>query len=234
MRQINPFNFSDIDDASDLETSKVKFERELAELTQRLAVLPLGGSLVERGALMLEMAALEVELGHKEDAWLRAREAFDYYVAAQGWEEAVRACDVLFRADQLHSNVALGHGIWLGVTYPIDPDWTVALLQHLVEETPPDSNVAPIAAAAAHYVATLRGQGETGQRLQDYTQQLLTLVAGRQRGVQNQGEFEAWLLGQELDDPSRFLPRLGEAVDNLVQGQWWIDRDALRRALPVN
>jgi len=104
----------------------------------------------------------------------------------------------------------------------------------LVEETPSESNVPPIAAVTAHYVAGLRGEGVEGKNLLDYTQQLLALVAGRHRGVQTQGEFEAWMIGNELDDPTRFLPRLAEAVDNLVLDDWWIDRDALRRALPVN
>ena len=140
----------------------------------------------------------------------------------------------MFRADRPDSQVALGHGIWLAVTYPVNPELTVTLLQHLVEETAPDSNVAPIAASAAQYVVDLRAAAEQREELLDYTQQLLTLVAGRHRGVQNQGQFEAWLIGNELDDPAKFLPRLGEAVDNLVRGQWWIDRDTLRQQLPVS
>ena len=44
------------------------------------------------------------------------------------------ACDILFQADQESSLAALGQGLWMAVTYPIDPELTVATEtpQHLM------------------------------------------------------------------------------------------------------
>lgn len=185
-----------------------------------------------RTEVLLELAESLMEQEKNEEAWNSAREAFSISVAAELWEQAVYACDIMFRTDQPDAMIALGHGIWLAVTYPISPSWTVAILQHLIDETPPQSNTPPIAAITAHYVADSRGKGTEKRDLVEYTQQILSLVASKHRGVNTQEEFDAWMIGNELDNPDRFLPRLSEAVDNLVQGKWWIDRDALRQALP--
>ena len=58
-------------------------------------------------------------------------------------------------------------------------------------------------------------------------------VARRHSGVEDQQDFSRWIARMELDDPSRFLPRLRNVVDVLVQDDWWFDRDALRDALPA-
>ena len=36
----------------------------------------------------------------------------------------------------------------------------------------------------------------------------------------------------ELNDPDKFLVRLRNVVDVLVQDQWWIDREAIQAELP--
>ncbi|CAK0761385.1 conserved hypothetical protein [Gammaproteobacteria bacterium] len=234
MKQLNPYTLVDMDDDSDLITAVARLQREQQEWEKRLLTLPEDHNPEIRANILLELGDCLADLEQNEEAWKRASEAFSIFVAAGHWEEAVRACSILFRANQSGSLTALGHGIWLAVTYPISPSWTVAILQHLIEETPPESNMPPIAAVTAHYVARLRSKDAEDEHLVDYTQQLLTLVAGRHRGVLTQGEFDAWLIGNELDDPVRFLPRLAEAIDNLVQGDWWIDRDKLRRNLPID
>ena len=38
----------------------------------------------------------------------------------------------------------------------------------------------------------------------------------------------------ELREPDKFLPRLRNVVDVLVQDDWWFDREALQAELPVN
>ena len=67
-----------------------------------------------------------------------------------------------------------------------------------------------------------------------YTNQLLATVARRHSDVHDQPMFERWSKKLELDDPAKFLPRLRNVVDVLVQDNWWIDRDALTAKLPVN
>ncbi|CAK0775414.1 conserved hypothetical protein [Gammaproteobacteria bacterium] len=235
MRQANPYALVDLDASDNREGAVDDLQREQHRWRERLANLPTDHSPEARATILLELADCLADLDQDREAWDQAREAFTIFAAAQRWEEVVRACDILFRTNQPGSMAALGQGIWLAVTYPIAASWTVVTLQHLIEETPPESNVPPIAAAVSHYVAGLRVEdSDEGRHLLDYTQVQLALVAGRHRGVQTQDEFDAWMIGNELDEPARFLPRLAEAVDNLVQGDWWIDRDALRRKLPVN
>jgi hypothetical protein len=52
--------------------------------------------------------------------------------------------------------------------------------------------------------------------------------------VENQEQFDAWMEKLELNDPDRFLPRMRNVVDVLVQEDWWIDREAIWASLPVN
>lgn len=132
--------------------------------------------------------------------------------------------------------MALAHGIWLGVTYPIDPELSVAMLQHLVEETPPDSDGAAVAAAVAAYLVDLRAEGQQREELQFFTNQLMGTVARRHTNgaCDSQELFDIWVERLELNDPGKFLPRLSKIIDVLVpEGQWWFDRDALREKIPA-
>ena len=38
----------------------------------------------------------------------------------------------------------------------------------------------------------------------------------------------------ELKDPDKFLVRLRNVVEVLVQDDWWFDREALQAKLPIN
>ena len=68
---------------------------------------------------------------------------------------------------------ALAHGIWLGITFPVDPELSVAMLQHLIDETPERSDGAAVAAALASYIVDLRAKDEQRENLQFFTTQLL-------------------------------------------------------------
>jgi len=57
-------------------------------------------------------------------------------------------------------------------------------------------------------------------------------VARRHSNVENQQQFELWVERLELNDPDKFLVRLRNVVDVLVQDQWWIDREAIQAELP--
>jgi hypothetical protein len=108
------------------------------------------------------------------------------------------------------------------------------MLQHVIDETPPDSQGAAVAAIVAHYVTDLRApEGKDRENLLFYTNQMLATVARRQGNVHDQAAFDQWFKKLELNDPARFLPRLRNVVDVLVQSDWWIDRDALTARLPV-
>jgi ABC-type transporter Mla subunit MlaD len=221
------------DDSSDAKESTGMLERLVADLRGQLAELSAGAEPLRRADLQLQLGRALVRLEQGPAAWAAAREAFDLYLAEQAWEGAAQACDILFLADQPQSLAALGQGIWLAVTYPVDPELSVALLQHVVEETPPDADGAAVAAVTAYYLADLRARDPQREHLLLYANQVLATVARRHSGVDGQQAFNKWIEDMELNDPALFLPRLRNVVDVLVQDDWWFDREALQAALPV-
>jgi hypothetical protein len=184
--------------------------------------------------LLLEEGRLLIRLEKMADAWAVAREAFDLHLANENWQGGVEACDVMFASDQDDSLAALGQGVWLAVTFPVDPELTVAMLDHIVEETPDDSDGAAVAAVVAHYVVDLRAEGRKRDDLMFFTNNLIGTVARRHSNVESQEAFNYWVEKLELNDPAKFLVRLRNVLDVLVQENWWFDRDALRALLPVN
>ena len=220
------------DDSSDAKESTAMLERLVADLRGRLEALSPGAERLRRADLQLQLGRALVRLEKRPEAWAAAREAFDLYMAEQAWEGAAQACDILFLADQPQSLAALGQGIWLAVTYPVDPELSVALLQHVVDETPPDADGAAVAAVTAHYVVDLRARDPQREHLLLYTNQVLATVARRHSGVDGQQDFNRWIEDMELNDPALFLPRLRNVVDVLVQNDWWFDREALQASLP--
>lgn len=223
----------DADDMSDARESSELLERLARDAQRALSLLAPNADPLKRAGLLLQLARTLLRLEKMQEAWDHAREAFDAYAQAESWEGAVQCCDVMFLADRPESLAALGQGLWLAVTYPINPELTVALLKHVVDETPPESDGAAVAAITAHYIADLRAQAPARDDLLLYTTQLLTTVARRHSNVDGQGEFDAWIKRLELDDPAQFLPRLRNVIDVLVQDEWWIDRDALCAKLPA-
>jgi len=222
------------DDSTDARESTGMLERLVADLRGQLEALSPGAETLRRADLQLQLGRALVRLEQRPAAWAAAREAFDLYMAEQAREGAAQACDILFLAEQPQSLAALGQGIWLAVTYPVDPELSVALLQHVVDETPPDADGAAVAAVTAYYLADLRARDPQREHLLLYANQLLATVARRHSGVDGQEAFNKWIEDMELNDPALFLPRLRNVVDVLVQDDWWFDRDALQAALPVN
>jgi hypothetical protein len=220
------------DDASDAGEATGQLRQLVERLRAELAALSPGAAPLRRADLELQLGRALVRLENGAEAWAAARKAFDLYMAERAWEGAAQACDILFLADQPQSLAALGQGIWLAVTYPVDPELTVALLGHVVDETPPDSDGAAVAAITAHYVVDLRATDPQREHLLLYTNQVLATVARRHSGVDGQEAFNRWVERMELSDPAKFLPRLRNVVDVLVQDEWWFDREALQASLP--
>jgi len=220
------------DDSSDAKESTAKVHALVERLGEELAALSPGAGPLRRADLLLQLGRALVRLEKGPEAWAAAREAFDLYLAEQAWEGAAQCCDVLFLAEQPESLAALGMGIWLAVTFPVDPELTVALLHRVVEETPPDSDGAAVAAIVAYYVVDLRAQEPQREHLQLYANQVLATVARRHSGVDGQQAFNRWIQDMELADPAQFLPRLRNVVDVLVQDEWWFDRAKLQATLP--
>jgi hypothetical protein len=214
---------------------QAQLEGQLVDLRAQLERLAEDAPPLQRGALQLEIARALQALGRGEEAWPIAQTALGLFLSAQAWEAAADACNVLYEADQPDSLIALGHGIWLGVTFPIDPEISVDLLSHVIDDTPDDADGAAVAAAAACFIADIRAEeGPEKERLSFFAHQLLGRVARRHSEVEDQTQFDRWVERLELDDPDKFLVRLRNVVDVLVQDQWWFDRDALQSQIPIN
>lgn len=211
--------------------------RLLDELERRRGELrALGGdaSPLERARTRLRIAELLLELGRGAEAWEQARPLVDELVALEAWESAVEALRVLYGCEQPQSIAALGQGVWLAVTWPVDPALTVDLLHRIVDETPADSDGAAVAAAAAHYVVHLRAEGRQREDLGLVTNQVLVDVARRHRGIEGEEMVNTWMEVLGLNDPDELLSMLGQVVEAMVDGHWWFDRDAIRARLPVD
>lgn len=221
--------------AEDLQVPTAALESRLAALRERRRDVAAEISEVRSVGLALDEAGLLVELGRFEEAREVARSALDSAVREKSWDQAVRAADILFQAGGDESLAALGQGIWLSVTFPVDPELTLAMLQHVVEETPDDADGAAVAAATAAYVVDLRTErGKKQDDLRFFASQMLGAVARRHGGVESQADFDAWSERLELNDPNKFLVRLRNVVDVLVQDDWWFDRDRLSTEIPVH
>lgn len=214
--------------------TEASIEQALERFQTRLVQMPEDADPVERVRLQLDIAEALFGLKRNSVAWDVAREAFDAAVSEEAWQEAVEACDILYKTELDDSLVALGNGIWLAVTYPVNPQTTVTLLNHVVDETPDDSDGAAVAAMAAHYIADLRAEGKEKDSLKFLTTQIIAQVAKRHRGIEDQETLEVWIDMLELNDVTKLLPRLAQVVDAIVGDKWWVDRDALRARLPVN
>lgn len=214
-------------------TEHAALESHLLALKERFReVERRGADIREIADTRLQMARALVGLGRGAEAWPLGREALKQFIQLDDFELAADACDVLFQSDQPDSIAALGQGIWLAVTCPIDPELTIQLLGHVVDETPDDADGAAVAAAAALFLADVRAQGRHRDDLLFFASQLLGTVARRHSGVETPEELDLWMERLELKEPEKFLVRLRNVVDVLVQDDWWFDREALQDRLP--
>lgn len=233
MKYLETEQLSEAECSNDAMKSSELLELKLNELRQSLHD-GVNMSATQRAKVLLDSGYILVDLERKDEAWQVAQEAFRLAVSAESWTQAVEACDVMYQAEQEESLKAMVHGIWLGVTYPIDPELTVAMLHHLTQETPDNSDGGAVAAAVACYVVDIRADGKQRSDLQFFTSQMLGQVARRHSQVDNQELFDFWVERMQLADPGLFIPRLGKILDVVVPaGEWWFDRDELRNKIPV-
>ena len=231
MSDTTPVEFTASDDSRQL------LKQELANRQAQLMQLTPASNPLERANLQYEIADIMLEIeepGMREAAWGMPRESFEIFRDHEQWEDAARCCDVLFRCDLPASVPARGNGLWLAVTYPIDPQVTIIMLNNLIDATPPQADGAAVAATVAHYIADLRLEGEQRDSVMSHTSAMLAKVAERHSNVNSQEAMNLWLNKLDLLNPKVFLPRLGQVIDAITEGQWWYNRDELRARLPVN
>ncbi len=221
--------------ASDAIRPRQPEEDRLAQLQAELAQLPVEASLAQRLSLLNDIGYILLDLERRDESWQLGHDSFRQALEGRLWEQAVQACDIIYQSEQDDAIKALAHGVWLAVTYPIDPELSVLMLKHLVDETPPKADAAAIPAAAAAYLVELRATGQQREDLKFFTAGMLAEVAKKHSEVvDNKDIFDFWVERLELNDPAKFLPRLGKVLDVLVPDAWWYDRDALRNELPAD
>lgn len=229
----NEFRIGDADGAEDATKSIQHLESKLMQVQSTAEKLPPDANTKQRLKLTLDECYLLLDLERQDDAWAKANHVLKQALKEHLWTQAVESCDIMFQVDNQDSIKALAHGIWLAVTFPIDPELSVAMLQHLVDETPDHSDGAAVAAATACYLVDLRTSGEQHEELHFFTSQLLGQVAQRHSQVEEREIFDFWVERLELNEPGKFLPRLAQVLDVLTDGTWWYDRDQLRTLIPA-
>lgn len=214
------------------EAEQAEFEQQLSEKQLQLESCS-GADPLARARLQLDIAEILVLLERKEEAWELARSAFDSALKNESWQDAVEACNVLYTTEQAASIAVLGMGIWLAVTFPVAPELTYAMLDHLISETPARSDGAALAAVTVRYVIDLRADDAKHEEWSLLANNLIARVAARHSNVQDQQALDAWMDQLGLRDPQLFLPRLSQVVNAIVGDAWWFERNELRDKLPV-
>lgn len=212
--------------------SPVDREFRVEDLLQQLTNLSDGEGSLAQAEINLELAGLQLDLDNRDEAHARAHSVIDTFIRDQHFEDAALACQYIYLCDKDDAISAIGQAAWLAVTYPVNPHLTVNVLDHIIDETPDESDGAAVAAATAHYVADLRAEDQEHEQIKLFTGAMLARVARRHSNIESQEKFERWVKILELDDPEKFLVRLRNVIDVMVQEDWLFDRDALTDALP--
>ena len=179
----------------------------------------------------LELAGVLLDLNESVAAFDTARQALDACIQSARYEEAASVCQVMYLSEQPQAMPALGHGIWLALACPMDPNLTWEMLRHLVEETPPDSDGAAVAAMLTYFLMEKRAVGTDRDRLIFLARQQVGEVAERHRGITNEEAIGIWVQMYELDNVDVLLERMARILDAITPA-WWFDREALRARFP--
>jgi hypothetical protein len=218
----------------EVSAQEASLQQDLESHMRHFNELPADCDEVEKARLMVDIAECHLGLGENPQAHDWATRSFDSLIRNQQWALAVDACDIIYNSGQDDALVALGNGLWLAITFPIDPTTSVQMLHHVVDETPDDSDGAAVAAMLAHYLAETRADDKDHRNLTFLTSQIVAQVAKRHRGIEDEATLQTWIKMYQLDQIEELLPRMALILDTIVEDQWWYDRDAIRSLLPVN
>lgn len=218
----------------DVTAQETTLEQELKEHLQHYKELPEQCEPLEKAKLELDMAECYLGLDQKSEAHTLSHQALSVFKEHKEWDSVIDACDIIYNCEDKDAIIALGNGIWLAMTFPIDPNITVNLLHHIIDETPDDSDGAAVAAMLAHYIAETRAEDQERENLTFLTTQIIAKVAERHRGIKDQDTLNTWIAMYELDDTAKLLEKLAIILDAITAKQWWYDKDAIRAELPVN
>ncbi len=232
----SPFQGLEVEDNPVLEVTPQEhtLQQDLESHMQHYHALPGDCDALEKAKLQLDIAECHLGLDQQQQAHDWAKKSFQTFIDREQWQLAVDACDILYNSNQDDALIALGNGIWLAVTFPIDPTVSVQMLHHIVDETPDDSDGAAVAAMLAHYLAETRASDKDHENLTFLTNQIISQVAKRHRGIEDEQTVQTWIKMYELDDIEKLLPKMALILDTIVEDNWWYDKEQIRSRLPVN
>lgn len=232
----SPFEKLQVEENPVLEVSSQQshLQQELEQHFQHYRELSVTADTLAKARVELDIAECFLGLDNTEEAHQWAHRCLPEFLEHQQWQAVVDCCDIIYNCNKDDALRALGNGIWLAVTFPIDANTSVQMLHHVVDETPDDSDGAAVAAMLADYLAETRATGSDHENLTFLTQQIIAQVAKRHRGIEDTETLQTWIKMYELDDVSKLLPKMALILDTIVGENWWYDRDAIRASLPVN
>ena len=232
----SPFYGLQVEDNPVLEVTAQEhtLQQNLDQHMQHFNALPENSDALEKAKLMLDIAECHLGLDQLLEAHDWATKTFQTFIDNSEWQLAVDSCDIIYNSNQDDSLIALGNGIWLAVTFPVDPNISVQMLHHIVDETPDDSDGAAVAAMLAHYLAETRSSEQEHKNLTFLTSQITAQVAKRHRNISDEKSIQTWIKMYELDDVTKLLPKMALILDTIVGANWWYDRDEIRSRLPIN
>lgn len=232
----SPFHGLKVEENPVLEVTSQEqtLQQELEQHLQHYNELSENTDVLEKSRLMLDIAECYLGLDQQKESHDWAFPTFQVFIKHSEWQLAVDACDILYNSNQSDALYALGNGIWLAVTFPLDPNISIQMLHHIVDETPDDSDGAAVAAMLAHYLAETRSSDSEHQNLTFLTNQILTQVAKRHRGIDDKNTIQTWIKMYELDDLNKVLSKMALILDAIVGDNWWYERDEIRAQIPQN
>jgi len=231
--QATPFDpNSDFIETSDAKESQEFLHQKVSELGAKLSNYSTNDTSIECADALVELANAELGIASMENVWSHAKRAFDIYLKQEAWEQAVECCDLLYQTELPSAISALGHGVWLAVTFPISVQHSINMLNYIINETPDNADGAALAAIVAHFIVDMRCEGEEKENLRFITMNMIAKVAKRHSNVETQTGLDVWMEKLELLDPEVFLPRFSLVVGAIAGETWWYDRDELRAKIP--
>jgi hypothetical protein len=188
---------------------------------------------IARGRAYAETQGLETgPIRTPEEDWAINRNALMMYGRARDWGEALKVLTYLSTREN-HPDVhkALAQRAWLAVkTETPVLDTTLALFTLLVY-LGPEHVAAPSMAGVAHLLAQHRTPEHPDSPLANaQSQQMLKYVA-EHHGVEDAGDFERWVDDHKLEDPDHFIPTMMNALEKIIDDDWWFDHQAVQTEL---
>ena len=168
------------------------------------------------------------ELSIEED-WNLHLNALKQQNRAKDWASCLKTLHYLANKDG-HDDVykAMGQAAWMAIKVEAPIDEVTMILYNVIVSLGARHGAAPAIAALANLMVTHREDGSNDWELaQAHAQQMLQFVSP-DTPFKDQEEFSAWVHENRLDDPDYFVPIALEAIDGLVRGDWWIDREAIQ------